>query len=154
MPSIWSIRPLRVTWVYLYTEMEGMGPRQRLKHQMRWWENHCMSRKMALIVFQDSGKVEGHLQRMQRDSGKEGTKEDCKAKQNEGAYALEMCYVKEYYTESQNYWSWIRVISELLALLIRQIKMAIVNICMCVCLYIHILIYAKSMNTTGTGTWC
>lgn len=65
---------------------------------------------MTLSVFQDSGKVEGHLQGMQRDSGKEGAKVDYKAKQNEAAWALEMGYIKEEYTESQNYWSWIRVI--------------------------------------------
>lgn len=40
---------------------------------------------MSLSVFQDSGKVEGHLQGMQRDSGKEGAKVDYKAKQNEAA---------------------------------------------------------------------
>lgn len=49
--------------------------------------------------------MEGHLQGMQRDSGKAGTKEDYKAKQNEAACALEIGYMKEYYTESQNYWS-------------------------------------------------
>lgn len=40
---------------------------------------------MALSVFHDSDKLEGHLQGMQRDSGKEGTKVDYKAKQNEAA---------------------------------------------------------------------
>lgn len=40
---------------------------------------------MALSVFHDSGKLEGHLQRMQRDTWKEGAKVDYKAKQNEAA---------------------------------------------------------------------